>query len=241
MTDTPNTPLLPLIIDISKLDVQIATLQAQLKQIENERKNRTQAISALDLKREARSKLLAEKKSLSSREEKGIKVERDRINERRRALSTLNNYKLQQAAEREIDFVSKQIGQREELLLGLMREIEVLDKDTKEIESSIAGQRGELDAFETASQETTQGVQARLQELQAERTKRAQLVGNNQVLTLYSRVATKFPSDPVVDVVNRDGCSGCHMKLGPQVVVQIARGDVVKCIGCGRILKLPAE
>jgi predicted nucleic acid-binding Zn-ribbon protein len=241
MADTPNTPLLPLIIDISKLDVQIAGLQAQLKQIETERKNRAQAISALELKKDARAKLLAEKKALSSREEKGIKVERDRINERRRALSTLNNYKLQQAAEREIDFVSKQIGQREELLLGLMREVETLDKDSKEIESTVSGLQGELVAFEAASQETAQGVQTRLQELQAERAKQAQLVGNNQVLTLYSRVAARFPSDPVVDVVNRDGCSGCHMKLGPQVAVQIARGDVVKCIGCGRILKLPAE
>jgi predicted nucleic acid-binding Zn-ribbon protein len=239
-TQTP-APVLPIIVEISKLDVQIAGLKAQLAQIESERKNRTQAISALELKKDARSKVLADKKALNSREEKGIKLERERINDRRRALSTLNNYKLQQAAEREIDFVSKQVGQREELLLGLMREIEVLEKDVKETEATLDGLRQELTAFEAASAETVQGVQGRIEELQAERTKQAQLVGNNQILVLYSRVAARFPSDPVVDVANRDSCSGCHVRLGPQVPVQISRGDVVKCIGCGRILKLPAE
>lgn len=74
-TQTP-APVLPIIIEISKLDVQIAGLKAQLVQIESERKNRTQAISALELKKDARSKVLADKKALNSREEKGIKLER---------------------------------------------------------------------------------------------------------------------------------------------------------------------
>jgi predicted nucleic acid-binding Zn-ribbon protein len=242
MSATPTPPpVLPLIIEISKLDVQIAGLQAQLKGIDNEKVARTQAIAALELRRSARVKVVTDKKSLSSREEKGIKVERERINDRRRALGTLNNYKLQQAAEKEIDYVSKQVGQREELLLGLLREIDVLDKDIQEVESSMKGLKDELAAFEQSASETVQGVQARLVELQAERASQAQAVGNNQILTLYSRVAAKFPSNPVVEVINRENCAGCHMKLGPQVVVQIARGDVVKCIGCGRILKLPAE
>jgi predicted nucleic acid-binding Zn-ribbon protein len=240
-TPTPPPPVLHLIIEISKLDVQIAGLQAQLKGIDNERVARTQAITALELKRSARVKVATEKKSLSSREEKGIKFERERINDRRRALGTLNNYKLQQAAEKEIDYVSKQIGQREELLLGLLREIDALDKDIQEVESAMKGLKDELAAFEQASSEMVTGVQARLQELQAERANQAQAVGNNQSLTLYARIAAKFPSNPVVDIVNRENCAGCHMKLGPQVVVQISRGDVVKCIGCGRILKLPAE
>jgi predicted nucleic acid-binding Zn-ribbon protein len=239
-TQTPP-PVLPLIIEISKLDVQIAGLQAQLKGIENERSARTQTIAALELKHTARLKLATDKKSLSSREEKGIKLERERINDRRRALGTLNNYKLQQAAEKEIDYVSKQVGQREELLLGLLREIDALDKDIQEVGSSMKGLKDELTAFEQSASETVQGIQGRLQELQAERMQQAQAVGNNQILTFYARAAAKFPSNPVVDVVNRENCAGCHMKLGPQVIVQISRGDVVKCIGCGRILKLPAE
>ena len=241
MSDTQNTQILPTLIELSKVDVQIALLQAQKKSIDTERGKRKQALDAQALKRGARAKLLDEKKALNTREEKSIKVERDRVNERRRALSTLSNYKLQQAAEREIEYVAKQIGQREDLLLQLMREIEVLEKDIADIDAVTKGLTDENVAFEGEAEETLQGVAARLEEYTAERTKLVGIIGQGAILTTYNRIKDRFPSKPVVDVLNRDSCAGCHMKLGPQVVVQISRGDVVKCPGCSRFLKLPAE
>jgi predicted nucleic acid-binding Zn-ribbon protein len=241
MSESAPTAVLPLLVELSKLDGRIAIQQAKLKQLEAERITRAQAIAALQSKRDARGKIAADKKALSAREEKGIKLERDKINERRRALSTLNNYKLQQAAEREIDFVSKQIGQREDLLLGLLREIDVLDKEVQDADTVLQGMRDELTAFEKTAGEEIAAIQEDLRGLQADRTKQAQLVGNTQILTVYGRIVARFPSDPIVDVVNRDSCAGCFMKVGPQVPVQISRGDVVKCPGCGRILKLPRE
>lgn len=241
MTDSEKLTVLSALIELGRVDSQIALLNAQKKGLDAERAKRKQALDAQALKRGARAKLLDEKKVLNTREEKAIKVERDRINERRRALSTLNNYKLQQAAEREIDFVSKQVGQREDLLLQLMREIELLEKDIAEIDSVTKGLQEEGAAFEGEAVETLQSIETRLQEYGADRTKYAQVVGAGPVLTTYNRIKDRFPSNPVVDVINRDSCAGCHMKLGPQVVVQISRGDVVKCPGCSRFLKLPAE
>jgi predicted nucleic acid-binding Zn-ribbon protein len=241
MSETAPTQVLPLLIELSKLDGRIALLQAQLKKIDEERKVRTQNLTTLQAKRDARAKIQSDKKALVAREEKGIKLEREKIHERRRALSTLNNYKLQQAAEREIEYVSKQIGQREDLLLGLMREVEVLDKELQEADTLLQGMRDEMAAFDKSSTETVSHVSEDLRSLQADRTTQAQGVGNPQILTTYSRIVARFPSDPIVDVVNKDSCSGCFMKVGPQVTVQISRGDVVKCPGCGRILKLPRE
>jgi|694.fasta_scaffold05602_20 predicted nucleic acid-binding Zn-ribbon protein len=241
MTEAPKPSALASLIELGRVDVQIALLNAHKKSLEAERVKRKQALDAQAMKLGARAKLLDEKKLLNMREEKAIKVERDRINDRRRALSTLNNYKLQQAAEREIDFVSKQVGQREELLLQLMREIEILEKDMAEIDAVTKGLHEEGAAFERDAVETLQGIETKLQEYTAERTTHAQAVGAGTVLTTYNRIKDRFPSNPVVDVLNRDSCAGCHMKLGPQVVVQISRGDVVKCPGCSRFLKLPAE
>jgi predicted nucleic acid-binding Zn-ribbon protein len=241
MVEAQLPPVLPVLIQLSKLDSQIAILQAQLKKIEGEQKSRMQAVATVSQKREARAKILADKKALVSREEKGIKLERDKINDRRRALGTLNNYKLQQAAEREIDYVSKQIGQREELLLGLMREVEVLEKEISEVDTLLQGMKDELQVFEKTAGEHVADYTAQLTALQQGRAQLAQSIGNAQALTLYNRIVTRFPTDPIVDVVNRDSCAGCFMKVGPQVSVQISRGDVVKCPGCGRILKLPAE
>jgi predicted nucleic acid-binding Zn-ribbon protein len=241
MSDAGSPQVLQALIQLSKVDGRIAVLSAELKQLEAERTARAHSLIALTQKREARSKVLADKKSLVAREEKSIKGEREKINDRRRALGTLNNYKLQEAAEREIDYVSKQIGQREDLLLGIMREVEILEKETIDADTAIQGMREELTVFEKSSSESIAERKAELATLQADRAAQATAIGNAQILTLYNRVVAKFPSDPIVDVVNRDSCAGCFMKVGPQVPVQISRGDVVKCPGCGRLLKLPAE
>lgn len=241
MSNAQAPATLPIIIQLSKLDVQIATLSAQKKKLETELASRKQVISGHETKRAAREKVLGEKKALCSKEEKSVKVERDRINERRAALNTLNNYKLQQAAEREIDYVAKQIGQREDLLLGLMREIENLEKEVSDVTAVIEGLAGEYAALEKESSETIKGLDEQLSSLNKERTEQASHLTGQPILLAYNRIRDRFPSNPVVEVMNKDSCAGCFMKLGPQVVVQVSRQDVVKCPGCGRILRLSVE
>lgn len=241
MSDSPTPAVLPIIIQLGKLDVQIVSLSAQKKKLETELATRKQVIVGHETKKAAREKVLGEKKALCLKEEKGVKVERDRINERRAALNTLNNYKLQQAAEREIDYVAKQIGQREDLLLGLMREIEILEKEIGDMGGIIKGLNDEYAALDKDSSETIKTLDEQLAGLSKERAENAGLLAGQAILMAYNRTRDRFPSNPVVEVLNRDSCAGCFMKLGPQVIVQVSRQDVVKCPGCGRILRLAAE
>ena len=241
MSDSQTPAVLPIIIQLGKLDVQIASLSAQKKKLETELASRKQVIVGHETKKAAREKVLGGKKALCIKEEKGVKEERDRINERRAALNTLNNYKLQQAAEREIDYVAKQIGQREDLLLGLMREIEILEKEVGDMNGVIKGLSDEYDALDKDSSETIKTLDEQLAGLSKERAENAGLLAGQAILMAYNRTRDKFPSNPVVEVLNRDSCAGCFMKLGPQVIVQVSRQDVVKCPGCGRILRLAAE
>jgi predicted nucleic acid-binding Zn-ribbon protein len=239
MSETPKTPVLPALIELSKVDIKIAILTAEQRRIEGDLAKRQQALGALATKRDGKGRALADKRALVVREEKAIKGERDKLNERRRALSTLGNYKLQQAAEREILFVGKEIGKREDMLLGIMREVELLEKDVVEIESSMGGLQDELQAAQAEAEVALASIAGQLQEAQAVRNEKAGVIGQGAVLTAYNRVRERFPSDPVVPLVNHDSCGGCYMKVGPQVVVQLSRGDVVKCQGCGRFFRLP--
>ncbi|MEY4668116.1 MAG: hypothetical protein RL518_815 [Pseudomonadota bacterium] len=241
MSDASAPAALPIIIQLSKLDVQIATFSAQKKKLESDLEARKQVIVSHETKKGLREKVLADKRVLCAKEEKSVKAERDKINERRAALNTLNNYKLQQAAEREIDYTAKQIGQREDLLLGLMREIEALEKEVADVTGVISGLNDEFSALHKESSETIKGLEEQLASLNKERAEQASQLAGQTVLTAYNRIRDRFPSNPVVEVLNRDSCSGCFMKLGPQVVVQVSRQDVVKCPGCGRILRLAAE
>lgn len=241
MTETPSIPVLPALIELSKVDIKIAILTAELKRMEGDLNARRQAISTLTAKRDAKSKVLAEKRALVAREEKSTKAERDKLNERRKALSTLGSYKLQQAAEREILFVGKEIGKREDMLLGIMREVEILEKETSEADAVISGLRGELDAAQTEADTALRSIAEQIQEAQKVRVEKATVIGPGATLTAYNRVRDRYPSDPVVPLVNRESCGGCYVKVGPQVVVQLSRGDVVKCQGCGRFFRLPEE
>jgi predicted nucleic acid-binding Zn-ribbon protein len=241
MSDAPVPVALPVIIQLSKLDVQIAALSAQKKKLESDLEGRTQALRSYETKKATREKVLTEKKTLCAREEKSVKGERDKVNERRTALNTLNNYKLQQAAEREIDYTAKQIGQREDLLLGLMREVETLEKEVADMVTALSGLNDEFAAFHKESSATIQGLEEQLAGLNTERAEQASQLAGQSVLLVYNRIRDRFPSNPVVEVLNRDSCAGCFMKLGPQVLVQVSRQDVVKCPGCGRILRLAAE
>ena len=227
MSDAPAPAALPIIIQLSKLDVQIATLSAQKRKLESDLESRKQVIASHETKKGVREKILTDKKVLCAKDEKSVKAERDKINERRAALNTLNNYKLQQAAEREIDYTAKQIGQREDLLLGIMREIDALEKEVGDITGVINGLNDEFSALHKESSETIKGLDEQLASLNTERAEQASQLAGQTVLTAYNRIRDRFPSNPVVEVLNRDSCSGCFMKLGPQVVVQVSRQDVV--------------
>jgi len=241
MAETHTPPVLPALIELSKVDSLLFGIEIQRKKILDELATRRQAIVAHESKRAARSKQLEDKRAACLKEEKSVKNERDRINERRRSIGTLNNYKVQQAAEREIDFVAKQIGKREEMVLGLMREVELLEKDLTEFDGVLSGLQSEFSALEKDSGVALADFDARSAEYRAQRDELLKNVASHPALVIYNRIQSRYPQNPVVEVMNRDTCAGCHIKIGPQAVVQIARGDVVKCPGCGRIMCLPAE
>ena len=241
MSDTQSTPVLPRLIEIARLDVLLNGLAGQLKVLENDLAARKLSISQHESKRANKTKALEDRRSSISREEKSIKLERDKINDRRRALATLSTYKLQQAGEREIDFVSKQIGKREDLLLTVMREVELLEKEIAEIDAALESMRAELSGFEKEAGETSTTLNQRVTEYTVERKEHLSGIEGDPALVQYARCLTRYPANPIAEVANRESCSGCYVRVGPQVFVQISRGDVVKCPGCGRLLRLPVE
>jgi predicted nucleic acid-binding Zn-ribbon protein len=238
MGESNQNSVLSALVDLSKVDGRIAILKAVLNEVEAQRTKRAKAFETLHAEKKRREDKLTEKKALSDKEDKAVKHERERINERRAALNSLNDYKIQQAATREIDFVSKQIGQREELLLELFREVEALEKQVEEVNEIVRGAEAEQASFDKKLAARVQEAESELETLSSERAAKTQHIEDKETLVIYDRLVSRFPSDPIVEVVNQESCAACFMKLGPQVPVQIARGDVVKCPGCGRLLRL---
>lgn len=229
---------LPSIVELAKIDVAIARITAQKKNLQTEIQKRSETLKAIEAKHISKKKLCEEKKIRYEREEKLIRGEREKLSDRRRALVSLSSYKLQQAAEREVEYASKQLSAHEDAILNLLKEAEILEKEFTELHASYEGLTTEYAAFEPEAKASLEDLDKQLVDLTAERQVAAKNVPNPQALQMYNRSKERYPLDPVVAVHKNAQCAGCHMKLGPQVLVSVSRGEIVRCPGCARVMVL---
>ena len=140
-----------------------------------------------------------------------------------------------QALGHEIERYEKEIQQIEDQELELMEqtdklkaEIAVEEKKTSAAKESINRQLADLE---------TKGatLQKRLEELSAERGEIAAKI-DEDVLNRFERLfASK--GDAAIVALEHEVCTGCHMKVTTQTVVQVKAGkEIVSCEQCGRIL-----
>jgi len=184
-----------------------------------------------------RSSRVEEKKQKYAKDEKLLKEEQQKLVDRRKALTTLQNYKLQSAAEKEIDHVSRGLSVREGTLVDSLDEMEKLEEAATEISKLISSLEEELGKEEKDAEATFVTLEERESEYLTQREESISEV-DESALSLYDRVRQRFPMDAVVPVTNQT-CTGCFMKIVPQTMVEISRGEkLVRCRGCSRILYL---
>lgn len=234
MDQAKKNPLSDLIV-IGKLDGTLAGIKAERLKLEGSLSSKQAAVKKAEQDLKARTKVHEEKRARQSKDEKLLKEESQKLVDRRKALSTLNNYKLQEKAAHEIELASKQLNTREEVLLKEMEEVERLAKDIAKAKELLDTNSEELEKLKTESHEIFVSLEERQSRHVAEREKQAVEIPE-QMLKTYERIKDKFPMDAIVPVKN-NSCCGCHMQTPAQIMVQIARGDeIVRCRGCGRIL-----
>ena len=226
------------LILVGKLDAKLCRIKAEKKQLEAEFLQVRKALLGQENKLASQKKSLDEKKSRYSREERQLKDERAKLVERRKSLQTLGAYKLQQAAQREIEHASRQLDVHEEALLKLLEEIERLEQAVAQLQSAYDQESAQFQKKAKEINEALQALDLREQDSVQER-KAAIATVDPELLKVYDRVKERFGTDPLASLDSTNTCSGCFMKVGPQIAVQVARGQgLIKCPGCGRILYL---
>ncbi len=238
MNEKKLSPVIASLLDLAKLDATLARLRAEVKKHIDEIAQRTDKLNKLQSDHEKREKNLVDRRERTAREQRSIRDERDKLTTRRKSLATLGTYKLQQAAEREIEGLNRQLHLREEALLKQISELEDHTKVQDSAGSKIAKFVGELEGLKKELVEISAASDARATEVKNERKTLSPKV-EPAVLSLYERVVERHPMDPVVAVANTS-CAACFATVSPQLIVQISKGEqLVKCSACGRILFLP--
>lgn len=221
---------------LSKVDGALALISAERKKLETDLAAKLRSLRKQQDEESAFTKTVEEKRAKYQREEKFLKDERAKLGERRGALSSQTNYKLAQAADKEIDYGMRQLNLREEALISILEEFDKLDAELATMREALKSATTEYENFKENAEGTFVSLEERQQKFAAEREVIVREV-DAASLVQYDRIRTRYPINPVVPLDETNSCTGCFMRLGPQVVVQVGRGDsLVKCAGCGRIV-----
>ncbi len=145
-----------------------------------------------------------------------------------------------QALTHEIDALKKHIGQKEERILSLMIEIDDAKARYEEDKKRIAEELERIDAECAAIDTELEEAIAARKELEQQRQPLAEQV-DPKLRTLYERILAKRPGSRAVVSLRGEYCSGCNMKVLPQVVNEVLGGKVHTCNHCGRILYYQEE
>ena len=235
------THFLSLIVELAEVDGVIARASGDKRKLEADAVKKKKAYVEIAEAANLKQKTATDKKNLYAKEEKFLKEEREKIADRRKGLASHNNYKVQQSAEKELDFAARQINLKEESLLNTLSEVDTLEKAAKAAADALAQTRKDLEVFLTEAKETMPSIEDRLTRQTARRQELITQI-DPKLLQQYDRVRSKHPYDAVVAVATTHSCTGCFMSVGPQIILKISEPNTLThCPGCNRILYLCKE
>jgi predicted nucleic acid-binding Zn-ribbon protein len=226
--------------DLARL-VQLQKADSELKRVETALKDNPNQLKALESQlAEERGRLDQAKEALAQsqktrRQQEGelqdLETKRSKYQGQLTEVKTNKEYT---ALLHEREAVEREIRAREDQILVEMERAEVLQAEIKREEavfrSAEERHRGEARELE----QRQRSLEAELQKLKGEREELAKGLAED-LLQRYARVARLRGS--AVAEARDEMCQLCHVKLRPQMYVDIKRNDgILECPSCSRIL-----
>lgn len=164
----------------------------------------------------------------------------ERINKYERQLLEIKTNKEYKALNSEITSVKEQNAQIEEQLIELMEEETVLRKEQKKIGEEAEKHKKELEAEKAKIQERMAALDKEIAESEEKKKKLAKDIPE-LLYRRYERLI-KHKDGKAIATVDNAVCSGCHLRIRPQILIEVAKQDsIVTCENCSRILVPPKK
>ncbi|NIA15506.1 MAG: hypothetical protein GWP08_15695 [Nitrospiraceae bacterium] len=141
-----------------------------------------------------------------------------------------------QALLHEMEMLKKQISLKEERILATMVEADDLEARLEEDKKRVEGELAEIERQCAEIDRELAEARKEREALEEERRPLAKQA-DPELLARYDRIRTSMGGGRAVVPLNVETCSGCHMRVLPQVVNELMAGDKMHaCAHCGRIL-----
>jgi predicted nucleic acid-binding Zn-ribbon protein len=210
-------------VESSRADIPRRRAEAQAA-LEQEKSRLTAAKAAVEDSQKSRRRLEGELQDLETKRSKY-----------KGQLMDVKTNKEYTAMLHEIEGVEREIRAREDLILGEMEKAETFAADVKREEQAFKGADDEAKVRAREMDEEEKRLVAEAGKLAAERDAVAAEVPT-ALLDLFHRVA-RVRGTGVSEASKDAMCSQCHVKLRPQMFVDLKRTDeIFQCPQCNRIL-----
>ncbi len=224
------------LLKLQELDLKIETHKAREAEIPKQK-------SKFDIHRKRLGDEIAEREAgikklvLEQREcETDIEQRQNQIKKYDQQLFAVKKNEEYQALLHEIEMLKKQISLKEERILAIMLDMDDLkarlEEDRKRVGEElkeIERQCGEIDA------ELTEAVAER-QALEAQRPEIIVKIPE-ALIQQYDRLRKHKKTGAVVVALDNETCSGCHMRVRPQIANEVLDGKkILACAHCNRLL-----
>ena len=161
----------------------------------------------------------------------------EKMKDRRMRMQRIRNEKELGALRREIELMKEQDSALEDELLRIMEtgdtragELKTLEEDLGQLESAL----GEHQARHT---ERIQALREEMDRLRADRAVVTQEL-DDTLRKRYELLLARKDGLAVVEI-HQGHCTGCRVRIPPQLITQVHRSQVVFCPSCQRILCHP--
>jgi predicted nucleic acid-binding Zn-ribbon protein len=225
---------LKLLEELQRYDARLQEYETGLKALPEKLQALKSDLAKVETMLEKERQQLADAEKFRRDQEFELKSSEGNIAKSKTKLQGVKTGKDYMAAQREIETTRKSIAEREEEVVKLMDAIEANRQKIAAHEADVAQLREVVSKEEAATNVKLDELRAKIAAEKTGRDTSAARVDAN-VLKKYSAIRMRRGL-AVVPVV-KGTCQGCHMKIPPQLFIQLQRGTVIEtCPTCARII-----
>ncbi len=223
------------LLRLQELDLKIEACRLREQQIPKQKEKfdiqRKRLAAELESREKVVRDLAVEQRTLQTE----IEQKQAQIDKYQQQLYAIKKNEEYQALLHEIDLTKKQIGLKEERIIALMMEMDDAKARLEEDQERIQTELGEIDRQCGVIDAELAEAQADRQKLEEER-KPVEALIEPALMTQYKRIRASKKTGPAVVPLRDEVCSGCHMRVTPQIVNEVLAGKKHTCHHCGRLL-----
>ncbi len=223
------------LLELQKIDKVIYDYQNELAKIPQEISKRRDIFAEKEKAFEDITIKLEVLKNERDEREAYIENKKELILRKEEKLYMLKTYKEFNETQKEITVAKKEIKDAEDNAINNMEEFEKKSKEYNEIKESFSQFKDEFDNFLKDADEKMNQYNQIIGENNLQREVIAKDIDKN-ILRQYDMIRSKR-NGVAVTLISSGTCSGCFMKLPPQLVIEIRkRAKIIQCPSCQRIL-----